>query len=252
MTEPYNKDKWLSVAQKLLAKANDPGATEQERQACTDKAAEIIAKYALDAAMAEANDNGAKGKVTTFRITLSNPYIIAQRQIISAVAHFLGCRVVYVGDWSDSHRVQVVTVFGYQSDLDKLKFLFMSLSYQMTVSLLNTPVPPDQHGKTFRTSFCAGFISSINRRFDAIKANAIREHDRANGTYGTGTSETALVLFDRSKAVDEAVTAMYPKLSRGSTMTVRSGRGYNSGKEAGNRADIGQTRVSGNNRRALT
>jgi hypothetical protein len=49
--------------------------------------------------------------------------------------------------------------------------------------------------------------------------------------------------MDRKAAVDEAMEAVYPNLTKGTPRTVK-GSGYAQGRAAGRRADLGSTRVT--------
>ena len=83
----------LDKVRKLLAKAEDPACTPAEAEAFTDKAAELIAKYGVDAALlAEADPS--RDPVGDRVIDIPSPYATEKCTLLSEVATELRCRAV--------------------------------------------------------------------------------------------------------------------------------------------------------------
>ena len=136
-------------------------------------------------------------------------------------------------------------LFGHRSDLQRTEILFTSLLVQALHALARTPVPSWDHPAAFRRSWLAGFAGAIGRRLDRVEqAAAEQAQDRFAG-HGTSS---ALVLADRSHAVEAARDATYPQLGRASARRL-SGTGARDGWTAGQRADLGDGRLGGARRR---
>ncbi len=97
----------------------------------------------------------------------------------------------------------------------------------------------------------AGFAYAVHLRLKAAeeKARDARVAEQNGGSGQTGPS-VALVLASKAQHVDTAVAAAYPKLRKSRARTL-SGSGGQSGYRAGEKADLGGTRVTGIQRTAL-
>lgn len=237
----------LARVRKLLAKAEDPGVTEAEAELYNTKAAELIATYGIDQAMLAEVDK-TRDEITQIKITLENPYSVDKAVLVNAIATPLRCRTVRYGyDKTSTH----VIVFGFRSDLERVELLYTSLLLQATTQL--TRVRPQQRGlyyrestAAYRRSWMAGFSAAVRQRLTTAEQHAEVHH--AEHTATTGRS-VALVLRDRATQVDEAYKQAFPGVR---TYYRRlSGSGYQSGRDAGSRADLNTTRIGGN-RRAIT
>lgn len=239
-----DEDGWLVKVQKLLAMAEDPGATPAEAEAFSRKAEAIMARYAITEAMLQAAGTKAEEPIVNVRFDIGDPYALVKRDLAFAVANTFSCRGVghpgtrYVN--GRRKRTQAMTVIGYQSDVDKVQMLLGSLFIQMSRALVHTPVPSHINARTFRTSLCIGFKDSVWIRLQAMKKQAVHES-------GSGTD---LVLADRSSRVEAAQRDMFPNLTNVPFVKSRSMTGYRTGRVEGDRADIGLSRVGGE-RKAL-
>ena len=115
---------------------------------------------------------------------------------------------------------------------------------QSATALARTPVPRHEHKAAFRRSWLAGFRMAISERLTEAEERAAAG---AGERYRASGHSTGLVLADRSALVDAALHTAYPH-----TTTARrrsfSGRGGDQGWEAGQRADLGGTRLDGSRR----
>ncbi len=135
-------------------------------------------------------------------------------------------------------------LFGHASDLERTELLFTSLLLQSATALARTPVPPWEHKAAFRRSWLAGFRMAIGRRLADAETRA--ESAAADRYRAAGTS-TALVLADRTEQAVSAMEAAYPDLGTSRPRTL-SGSGGAEGWAAGQRADLGGTRLGGGRR----
>jgi hypothetical protein len=229
----------LERVRKLLAKAEDPVVTAEEAEAYNAKAAELIARHGIDAALLAAT-GATRDEVGHRAITVDNPYARDKAHLLTSVADPLRCQTVHI----QGHGRYVVRVYGFTIDLERVELLYTSLLLQATRELVH--VRPDEWGEStaaYRRSWLAGFASPVATRLHRAERRAATEQPTAVD----GTS-TALVLRDRSTLVEQAVTADYPRLR---TMRRRSltGSGRSDGFASGARADLGARRLDG--RRAL-
>lgn len=239
-----NPDK-LEIVRKLLAKA-EGAATPEEAEAYSNKAIELMAKHGIDEALL-ANASKRRDTVGQRKITISNPYGSVKATLLGWIAGPLGVRSITHSTrkpYSSRTSVTSVTLFGFESDLERVELLYTSLLLQASGKLIHQyPNWFDHQGPqsvaAHRRSWMIGFASTVHFRLKAAQESAVAQADAASGS---STPGTALVLVDRKAQVDLAVEAAYPELGKG--RKIRSnGTGYAAGAEAGRRADLGQTRV---------
>lgn len=244
-------DALLDKVRKILAKAEDPAATPEEAETYTAKAAELIAAYGIDRALLAAASPGSD-IVGDRVVVLDAPYALDKANLLSGVAISLRCRAVQRTRYDDGVKQLSMHLFGYESDLGRAEVLYTSLLLQATSSLQRTFVPPGEHVAAYRRSWLAGFTTAVVRR---LRESEERAAQAAQSTHGDGASSggrsVSLVLADRSLAVRNAVESEYPYLGKAQARTL-SGSGGRSGYLAGQRADLGGTRVGRGARRTIT
>jgi hypothetical protein len=246
-----DQDSMLAKIRALLAKAEAEGCTPPEAELLTAKAAELMAKYGIDRARLGAL-HPETDKLSSKIIDCPNPWGQVHAHLLCGVAAALRCQVVLLGTRAGGR----VHVFGYESDLERTELLYTSLMLQMASALRVTGAPggarpPFLEGgrlKAWNRSWLLGFSSAVTYRLKAAEQRAT-QHAEQEDAASSGPS-TALVLADRSVAVKAQVQQEYTNL-RPSRITY-SGRGYRDGHAAGQRADIGGTRVGAGSGRAIS
>lgn len=234
-------DAMLRRVQALLAKASDGAATSEESETYVAKATALMAKYGIEQAMLDAaKPAGQREEVTSKRIVIPGPYAMEKRTLLHVIAKPLGVRDIRIVGLGGKGE-QVVHVFGYPSDLEKVDLLFASLTLQAIRDAMRVEIPYYEHRAAFRRTFLDGFARAVGRRL----ADLYRKTEQEASATAPGT---ALVLVDRRTAVQKAFEVEYPKV-RSSSRNL-SGGGYGAGVQAGQRADIGQ-RAAGGGRRQL-
>lgn len=227
---------WKKKVEAILRMAEDPSTTEEARRNYVDRATEIMVKYGIEDAMLDFTEHK---PVTVDKIILpmKNPYQLKKKILLNGIAKAFNCLVVNSGN--------VNIIYGNPDDLDRTKMLYNSLLVQLFIGLANAQAdkPRYIHGKAYNSSWVNGFVMTV---LDRVKKSVNRVKDDI--PTGTGME---LALVDREKAVSDARSADFPKLSKGRVMSYNSNAaGYAAGRAAGNRADLGTTRVGGS-RRAL-
>ncbi|WP_217129389.1 DUF2786 domain-containing protein [Streptomyces sp. AC558_RSS880] len=242
MATPMPEDGKLAKIRALLAKAEDSATTPEEAEVYFGKAAELMAKYGIERAMLAATDPNADRPGDRV-ITVEGSYTTDRLYLLGYVADALHCTSI-------KRRVgrgrTEVHIFGYESDLDRVELLFTSLLLQMFNGMRQGRPARGESLVTYRKAWAAGFIVRIDERLREIEARAQQEAPAA----ASGRS-TELVLADRKAVVEARFAAAYPNAVTPTGSARRRGSGLDAGREAANRADLGQTRV-GQRRRALS
>jgi hypothetical protein len=240
MTTPDNAV--LAKIRKLLAKAEDDACTPAEAELFTAKAAELIAKYGIDAALL-AETEPSSDRIGDRVIVMDAPYAMDKAQLLMTVASTLRCRCVQRTRWVASRKQISIHLFGFGADLDRVELLYTSLLVQAAHALAATYVPHNENTAAYRRSWYAGYAYAIGKRLRAAEDRAQTEATRTVPAAETSSGRSvALVLADRSVAVTAARDAAYPKLGNGRTRQL-SGSGTRDGYHAGQRADLGGTRL---------
>ncbi|GAB1695039.1 DUF2786 domain-containing protein [Krasilnikovia sp. M28-CT-15] len=239
----------LDKVRKLLAKAEDDACTPAEAEAFTAKAAALIAKYGIDQALL-ADTTPGTDVVGDRVVEMDAPYARDKAGLLAGIAHALRCKTVCRTRHmpGDGKRLSM-HLFGFGADLDRVELLYTSLLVQAAHALVAAYVPWGQHPASYRRSWYAGYSTAIHRRLRAAEAQARSDAERVRATEHTGRS-VALVLADRSALVDQARAAAYPNLTAGRARRL-SGTGDRDGYAAGQRADLGTTRISRAGRKAV-
>lgn len=236
----------LAKIRKLLAKAEDPATTPEEAETYTAKAAELVAAYGIDRALLASADPETD-TVGDRVVTLDAPYRRDKADLLATVATALRCQVVSRQRWVDGQKELSLHLFGFDSDLERAELLYTSLLLQAVGSMARAVAPPGETVAAYRRSWLAGFTRAVGQRLrQAERAAEQARTAEARGPHAgpAASSGLALVLADRGARVEQAVQAEYPHLGRARRRTL-SGSGAGSGWAAGQRADLGGTRVRG-------
>ncbi|WP_405978844.1 DUF2786 domain-containing protein [Streptomyces sp. NBC_00158] len=235
MATPMPEDGKLAKIRAILAKAEDPATTPEEAQAYFAKAAELMAKYGVERAMlADLNPN--TDRPGDRMIKVQGTYAGDRILLLGYIADALGCKGINL-------RNGEIHLFGHESDLDRVELLFTSLLLQMFNGMRQGRPRLGEATVTYRKSWMAGFILTVHERLKEIEARA-----RQEAAPSASGRSAELVVADRRAVTLARFRQAYPNQRNAGTHR-RRGSGMNAGREAGRRADLGQTRVSG--RRAI-
>lgn len=233
-------DATLDRIRKLLAQAESPACTEAEAAAFNAKAAELMGKYGVDAALLAQSDPG-RDAVGDRVIDLHAPYAREKGALGGAVADALRCTAVLKtlqrrGASSGLRSERALHVFGHSSDLRLVEVLFTSLLVQGTRDVVRAPVPPEESAAAYRRTWWLGFANAIGHRLREAEKVAARAAEPDFAERGTSA---AVVLADRAALADHARQLAYPVL-RASAPRMLSGSGHLDGFASGQRADLGR------------
>ncbi|MEV5710937.1 DUF2786 domain-containing protein [Actinoallomurus sp. NPDC052274] len=214
----------LDRIQALLAKAESTEFPE-EAEALTARAQELMARHRVDDALLAARTGRADDGPVGRRLPIDSPYEAPKALLLGAVADANRCRVA----WSRS--LGFATVLGFPADLDAVELLFTSLLVQATSALVHED-GDRARTRAFRRSFLASYAVRIGERL--AEAAGAAEHRAATEAPGM---DLLPVLAARDRAVEDAMTAMFPRLT-GHRMSVSDRAGWLSGQTAADRADL--------------
>lgn len=218
-------DRFLARVRSLLAKAEHASTPPAEAEAMSEKAAELMARYALDRALVDAATPGSMGPQAR-EIRVDAPYATPKVLLLARVAAAYGVRAVVASDGEG----RLCTLVGFECDIAVVELLFTSLLVQANFAMVEA-----SHGqrrvRAFRHAFLLGYSATVGRRISEAQRRAVDEAS------SSGSPAAAVVLADRSKEVARAVGEMFPRLSPLRT-TLSDGGGLEAGRAAGKRADI--------------
>ncbi|HET7355875.1 MAG TPA: DUF2786 domain-containing protein [Nocardioidaceae bacterium] len=243
-------DHVLARIRKILAKAENPAATAEEAEAYTAKAAELIAKYGIDRALLAQHDPSSD-RIGDRVVVLDPPYALDKAHLLQQVAMQLRCASIQRTRHVVGVKQLSIHLFGFASDLERTELLYTSLLLQAATGLTRAAAPFGESVAAFRRSWLAGFTSAVTNR---LREAEIRAQQRAAQQTGHTTEEgersVALVLADRTREAASAMQDAYP-LRRQIPPRSLSGSGRPYGYRAGQRADLGGTRVERGGRRGI-
>jgi len=213
----------------LLAKAE---STEYaaEAEAFTEKAQELITLHSLHAMLADVGTEF--HGPAAIRLATERPYAKEKFLLIGQVARANRCQAI-------GHQgFGLVTVIGFQVDLDAVDLLYTSLLVQATRAMHEYGKVTNERGesttRSFRKSFLVGFASRIGERLKTAAANAT-EHI-ANDDNG----RLLPALASQDAAVERHTTQLFPNTTKARTSHATDRHGWSAGVAAANAADLGR------------
>jgi hypothetical protein len=247
------QEKYADKIAKLLAKAQST-PFEGEALTFTEKAQELMHKYAIDAALIDAArglNSKEREEIIEARWEYTGTYRQAAWRLANVVARANGCKTL-LSDDATGRKAQLY-VIGYEGDVERARTLETSLQLQMTVALSQWWKSNDIHAlfdrnRKFaeRRQFMFSFADGVSGR---LKTAKVKAEKTANAEHGA--ESVALVIRNRADNVDAWIDQQYGRLRHGSSRSYKAGgNGARvAGQTAGARADVGQPRMG--SRKAL-
>jgi hypothetical protein len=227
-------DPILNRVRALLAQAEST-SFDEEAEAFTAKAQELMTRHAIDLAMVSAGATRTARPITV-RIPIDDPYIDAKSLLLQCVAESTRCRSVFHPDYA------LASVIGFATDVAATEMLFTSLLVQAQSALQGaaTAAPPGAHARSrsFRSAFLVAYAHRIGERLAEINAEVISAAE-------VETSRSILpVLASRSAAVDSSVDEMFGSLRESAVTGGHDAAGWASGTRAADRARLSAGELS--------
>jgi hypothetical protein len=222
-------DPVLVKVRALLAKAESTGF-EAESEALTAKAQELMARHAIDGAVARARSSRREMPVTR-RIAVDSPYATAKSQLLAIVARSNDVRCVLY------EKLEMMAVVGFAADLDAVEVLFTSLLVQASKAMLAKGKVIDGRGqsrtRSFRQSFIVAFAVRIGERLTIAAAAARKQAEEETVT------SLAPVLASRAKEIEDEVARVFPHTRPLSGLSATNVDGWRAGRIAAGLATLG-------------
>lgn len=224
----------IEKVRKLLAMAEGT-ANANEADAFSRKAAELIALHRIDPDRLQAE---ATGDLDVIELELGRgAYVRGRLSLLGAVGDAHGCKVVYeVRD-----RGTVAFVAGFRSDLDTVTLLYHSLHTQASSRMSAERRATAAATQQWRRSFLFGYADQIRTMLRQSADEAQRQSRAADSTLPA--------LRARDRRVDEFSRERFGRVVAARRPKAATATGWQAGREAAARADLGRQRVGG--RRAI-
>jgi hypothetical protein len=237
-------DKWTDRVAKLMAKAEDPATTPEEAEAFMEKAEGLILSMKLDRDLVAARAAGKKVKAekpTVKTITFTGTYLLERMRLmhrigaaIGTTGHFARTRV----DGRYPARPNSYKIFGYESDIETVEFLYASLNLQMIRAGAHSIKVGEMPYYASQVSYLKGFYNGFSGR---THQRLVEIHKKAEDAL----PGAALVVLDRAQATKAFFNEETGDLKLTRTRLSGDGIGDGHGRNAANRADLNQTKVGG-------
>jgi hypothetical protein len=234
-------EKIMEKVRKLLNLAERAG-TEDEARNAREKATDLMLRYAIDEALLQQTGAKREEKIIFSDISVEG-YTKAKLHLMHRVARGMGMKSLQYNNtrgsgWSTGRG----QVYGYESDVEAFKVLFSSLMMQAATEADRAFADykrngGDEHGRAWKQSFLIGFASEVGSRLEAQRKKVVAETE-------VSAPGTAVAVINRDEMVESRFYELNPKLGK-ATLRHSSYAGQNSGKAAGQRANLGQTSVGG-------
>jgi hypothetical protein len=269
------RTKLVEKIRAMMVLAENPGATEEERDQAARTATKWIAKHQIEANELRDAKKGEKAEIVMFRMSISNRFNLGAYRadaLCHAVVTPMGGKILRTNPKSAKYDA-TMTVFVSEDIKEAVEVLLTSLFLQMESGMakgakklrdeLNnrwyTSAEIAQESKAYRVSYLRAFGFTVGRRVQEGRKEALDEavmeakaEAYANGVDGKELANVGkdLVLVDDSARAKTAMDKYFAdltggkKVRKGRTSGLVNARGHNAGVRDGQRADIGQTRIS--------
>ena len=218
----------LAQVRALLAKAESTDFDE-EAEALSAKAQELITRYALGRLMADGPVAADGNAPRVRRLWLDAPYARAKAALVASVASANRCEA------ASADRLGFTVVVGAADDLDAVELLVTSLLVQADVAMLRHGRRYDETGvprtRSFRQSFLTAYATRVGERLHTATAAAAR----------AGGADLLPVLRTQEARVAEEFERLVPH-TVGKSASVSNGEGWMAGLVA---ADLALLDVNG-------
>lgn len=246
-------NKYATRIQALLDKAESTNS-EEEAQALTAKAAELITKYGIEQAELEAarrRDGKGKGDIIERSIWLSGVYcktlVMGAYQIALTFDGAIYCLksdsqlhsdYLRVSD-GDSRKGLYLKMYGYESDVSQAEILISSITLQAMGAMskwwkTQSGWYPSEEGIYLRRSYINGYFSGAAQKIRESRLRTINETSSAG----------VVALRDRASEVQDWAANNLTAIPSRATNAKTYGSAQNAGFSAGSKADVGNSRFA--------
>lgn len=231
-------DPLVQRVRKLLDKA-EATTNVHEAEAFSQKAAELVAQHRISPDRLAGTEE-ADGGLGIIEINIGRgAYVRARLALLTGVAEAHDVRVVFQATPAGT----IAFAAGHRSDLGIVEVMYQSLHQQAASQMVGIKRQTGAATQRYRRSFLFGFAIRIGQIL-ADTRSAVEQH-----LHSQPASTGAVALRERVERVDDFVATSWGRIRSASAPSAVGPDGYDSGKRAAERADVGRARLSG--RRAI-
>ena len=240
----------------------------EEALTFTQKAQELLTKYALsELDLASVKAGRMDDHVLTVGIVVNEPQAKRKQELLASIAKVndikpvLGnanrrwgngpidagygagtARVVSSDKENKNYRIMYLT--GFSKDIEATTLLYTSLLIQARGEIKRAQVPSWENKATWVNHFFIGFTQVVRQRLQKSRNDDVA---KLKEDASVGGFDLLPVIVERSKRVEAQHEETWKgKLGKARGAYTRSSTsGYSSGRDAGGRSDVGQTRLGG-------
>lgn len=260
-----SKDKVIQRVRQLLALAEHKDTPPEEKEAAFAKAGELMYRHEIEQAeLKRAEGQEEKIILWEFWVSGKGGHGRERAWALGNVADGMGCETAYFGN-DTGNKPRMVKVVGPESTIASLKLLIPAVELQLEAEAAKharkvarelpdwfSSAEKAQQSARARRSFMAGFGKGILQRLTAARKDFAAElHDQAQAGDERGKS-TELVMVNRGQMVGAEFIRLFPKLRKARKGKPYDRSSYYAGKDAGQRADLGDSRLSRGQRREIS
>jgi hypothetical protein len=197
----FDKDKVLGRVKKMLALANDAGASEGERDNALRMAHATLAKYNLSMADADNQTTGEKRLMGDIEYAKDSPW---KRTVANAIASLFFCNLL-VTKWG---RGRITYHFiGKESNVYTAKAMTQYVCDSIYKEA--TRAARSQSDPSYHRSFCKGAAHRVYRRCEEIREQA----ERSSAQQSSGTALVLASLYQQETLANRAlINQMFDKV----------------------------------------
>lgn len=236
----------------LLAKAEST-TIDAEAETFREAAARLMSKYQIDEAQLIAAGRKRSGEVTERMVPFGQ--VVGREfkvSLLYEIAKLHQCEAVNYRPANATAKYRSspgsVLLVGEANDTSLVEMLWTSLCLQLDMEVarfVRQHSGRGVHGRKLRLSFVAGWVDRVIERLDHLYGEVAEENGVTEG------SSTELVLFGkRAASADYVSREIAVRKVEAKTVTL-NGFAASEGRKSGDRADIGQTKVSAGSRPQL-
>lgn len=233
----------------LLATAESlaEGGNEEAAGSYIAKAHALQQKHSIDLALLE-REGARSDSVMTQTWVMPGRYGRRKVDLAHVVSRRTGCTGYFesgaVGAGDGAYRF---VVFGFPADVEWAETLTFSLCHQAEAALAaaGRAKASWEHGRSFATSFLAGFTATVGARLREAAAEA---EATARAESPDAGSCVALVLAGKAGRVEAEMAARVRGLRTSHSSGGTSSSGYDQGRHAGRRANLARGSVRADTR----
>jgi hypothetical protein len=218
-TDTATLDLVISKVRKMWRLAHDASTTDGERRNAEAKALALMAEHRLTETMIDLGYEDVLGDFDYERLTGRNARLTID--IVDTVARAYDCRVY----WQGYGLVYYVKIFGFKSDVDKVKAIASMLTLDAWAQAQNEKGDNMASTKAMRRSFVAGYRAAIEARLREAKLLAVQEvvdqrRGEVEGNLDQYEDDLLALMVNEDMEYDDAIETLIMQRAAGASLVL--------------------------------